>query len=255
MDRYFLTPKTHSTYNRFPKDRAAMSSAYAPLAGLYTVEGAEVLRLGYYDLFINWLKILSSIEEARRFFDVAGIRYVVSMMELDKADFSLLKSIKLGDTRLYLYEYDGYPGRFLLFSRIRSVPDEKSMIEAMADRTIDLRQELIVLSKEAQPSALIPTRGKVELVRYGPNNLLLKCRTDQGAFLYVSDVYYPGWRAYVDGRRTEILRADLAFRAVKVPPGEHTVLFHYVPTSFYAGLVLTAIGLILSCLLIVKGRR
>ncbi|HME45075.1 MAG TPA: YfhO family protein [Syntrophorhabdales bacterium] len=255
IDRYFLTPKTQNTYNRFPKDRAAMGSAYAPLAGLYTAEGAEVLRLGYYELFINWLKILSSIDEAKRFFDVAGIRYVVSIMKLDEDDFSLLKSMKLGDTRLYLYEYDDYPGRFLLFSRIRTVPDEKSMIEAMADRSIDLRQELIVLSKEAQPSAPVSTRGKVELVRYEPNNLVLKCRTDRGGFLYVSDAYYPGWRAYVDGQRTEILRADLAFRAVKVPPGEHTVLFRYVPISFYAGLVVTAIGLILSCLLIVKGRK
>ncbi len=59
----------------------------------------------------------------------------------------------------------------------------------------------------------------------------------------------------MDGQRTEIFRANLAFRAVKVPPGEHTVLFRYVPTSFYAGLVVTVIGFILSFLLIVKGRK
>ncbi len=59
----------------------------------------------------------------------------------------------------------------------------------------------------------------------------------------------------MDGQRTEILRANLAFRAVKVPPGEHTILFRYVPISFYAGLVLTVIGFILSGLLIVRGRR
>jgi hypothetical protein len=255
MDRYFVTPKTHATFDRFPRDKASMSSAYAPLFGLYTVEGAEVLRVRYYDLFINWLKILSSIDEARRFFDLAGIRYVVTIMKPDDGHFSLLKSMKLGDRDLYLYEYDDYPGRFQLFSRIRSVPDEKSMIEALADRRIDLRQELIVLSKEAQPNAGTLTRGKVELVKYEPNNVVLNCRTTQDAFLYASDVFYPGWRAYVDGQRTEILRADLAFRAVKVPAGEHTVSFRYVPILFYVGLAVTAIGFILCGLLIVRERR
>ncbi len=105
------------------------------------------------------MKILSSIKEAERFFDIAGIRYVVSIVKLDEAHFTLLRSMNIGDVPLYLYEYDDYPGRFLLFSRIRSVPDEKSMIEALADRKIDLRQEMIVLSKEAQPHAPISTQG------------------------------------------------------------------------------------------------
>jgi uncharacterized membrane protein YfhO len=114
---------------------------------------------------------------------------------------------------------------------------------------------LIVLGKVPQPTTLSTAPGKVELVKYEPNNVLLNCKTAQGAFLYASEAFYPGWRAYVDGQRTEILRANLAFRAVKVPPGEHTILFRYVPISFYAGLVLTVIGLILSGFLILRERR
>jgi hypothetical protein len=255
MGRYFLTPKTQSAFNRFPKDKAAMASAYAPLSGLYTVEGAEVLRLSHYDIFIHLLKSAPSIEEAKRFFDVAGIHYLVNIVKLDDDDFSLLETRMLGDVPLYLYEYNKYPGRFMLFSRIRSVPDETRVIEALADRNIDLRQELIVLGKVPQPKTVPAVPGKVELVKYGPNNVVLNCTTAQDAFLYASEAFYPGWRAYVDGQRTEILRANLAFRAVKVPAGEHTILFRYVPVSFYAGLVLTAIGFILFGFLIVRRRR
>jgi hypothetical protein len=254
MDRYFLTPKTQNAYDRFPKDKAAMASAYAPLSGLYTVVGAEVLRLRRHDIFIHLLKSAPSLSEAKRLFDVAGIRYLVSIVKLDDEDFTLLGSVMLDDAPLYLYEYNDYPGRFLLFSQVRSVPDEKSMIEALVDRSIDLRQELIVLGKIPQLKALPAIPGKVELVKYEPNNVVLNCKTAQEAFLYVSDTFYPGWRAYVDGQRTDILRADLAFRAVKVPPGEHTILFRYVPISFYAGLGLTLVGLIISALLILKRR-
>ena len=255
LDRYFLTPKTHGTYNRFPKDKAAMASAYAPLSGLYTVDGAEVLRLSHYEIFMNWLKGAPSLEEAKRFFDIAGIRYLVSIMKVDDDDFSLLESRMLGDVPLYLYEYNDYPGRFLLFSRIRGASDERSMIEMLADRSIDLRQELIVLGRVPQLKTPSTTPGKVELVSYGPNKVILNCKTAQDVFLYASDTFYPGWRAYVDGQRTEILRADLAFRAVKVPPGEHTIVFRYVPISFYVGLLVTAIGFVLFGLLIVRGRR
>jgi uncharacterized membrane protein YfhO len=51
------------------------------------------------------------------------------------------------------------------------------------------------------------------------------------------------------------LRANLAFRAVKVPPGEHIIQFRYVPDSFYAGLVMTLIGFILSGLIVLRERK
>ena len=55
-----------------------------PLSGLYTVEGAEVLRLRHYDKFIYLLKSAPSVQEAKRFFDIAGIRYLVSIVKLDE---------------------------------------------------------------------------------------------------------------------------------------------------------------------------
>ena len=65
------------------------------------------------------------------------------------------------------------------------------------------------------------------------------------------DTFYPGWKAVVDGDEQPIRAADLAFRAVAVAPGRHTVRFFYRPTSVIAGgaISVTALLVIVVCLI------
>ena len=44
-------------------------------------------------------------------------------------------------------------------------------------------------------------------------------------------IYYPGWIAEIDGKRAPVLRADVLFRGVEVPPGYHRIVFRYAPFS------------------------
>jgi uncharacterized membrane protein YfhO len=62
----------------------------------------------------------------------------------------------------------------------------------------------------------------------------------------VSDTYYPGWQAYVDGKRVPILRANWMFRALELPAGAHTVEMRYEPTGQTAGWVLAALSLLVA---------
>ncbi|HEX2967106.1 MAG TPA: YfhO family protein, partial [Syntrophorhabdaceae bacterium] len=142
--------------------------------------------------------------------------------------------------------YVKFPGRFLLYGKVLAVNDDKAMVEKLLDRRYDLRETLIISDAGKLDRFYNRTvNGSVNLVSQKANSVTLEADSDNDAFLYVSDTYYPGWRAYVDGRRTKIYRANLAFRAVQVPKGKHTVVFKYVPMSFYIGLCLTCIGIVL----------
>jgi uncharacterized membrane protein YfhO len=58
----------------------------------------------------------------------------------------------------------------------------------------------------------------------------------------LTDTYYPGWQAWVDGRETVIKQANLAFRAVPVAAGQHQLTFEYWPRSFSLGLWLSGLA-------------
>jgi uncharacterized membrane protein YfhO len=67
-------------------------------------------------------------------------------------------------------------------------------------------------------------------------------------------MYYPGWRAYVDGVETPILRTNYLFRGVVVPGGRHVVRFAYLPSSVIAGAAVSALALLAAAVLLYRSR-
>ena len=91
-----------------------------------------------------------------------------------------------------------------------------------------------------------------EIVRYEPARVDIKVRAAAPALLVLSDLFYPGWEATVDGRPAEILRANYVMRAVAIPKGAHEVRFLYRPASFRAGETASAAGCLAVALLILS---
>jgi len=88
--------------------------------------------------------------------------------------------------------------------------------------------------------------GHIEVLRYSPNEVRLAVHTDTSALLVLSDVYYPGWHAEVDGNPVPLYRANATFRGIIVPAGSHQVRMHFWPASLQRGLALA--GAALACL-------
>ena len=74
-------------------------------------------------------------------------------------------------------------------------------------------------------------------------------------YLVLADTFDPGWSATVDRQPAPIRPAYVAFRAVYLPKGKHTVVFTYRPAGFALGLVLTVLGVVLGLLYAFLPRR
>ena len=111
-------------------------------------------------------------------------------------------------------------------------------------------QRVVLLEKEpsvAPDAEGDPTRDRIERLEYDlPGGLIrLKTHSDGSRILVVSENYHSNWSAFVDGRETEILRANYVWKGVVVPAGEHEVEFRYFSktlalsrTATFASLVL-----------------
>jgi hypothetical protein len=78
-----------------------------------------------------------------------------------------------------------------------------------------------------------------------PERVVIDTRLDSEGYLVLTDAWDPGWIALVDGAPVPIVRADVIFRAVLLEEGAHRVEFLYRPRAFYAGVLLSGIGIAL----------
>jgi hypothetical protein len=112
-----------------------------------------------------------------------------------------------------------------------------------------LRTALVTGRRGSTPEIVAPAAGSqaAEVVLHRPHRVEVKTSAQAPAVLVLAENYYPGWRAYLDGRAAPIMRVNYNQRGVRVPAGEHRVSFVYRPRSFYGGLLLTALtGLLLA---------
>lgn len=110
-------------------------------------------------------------------------------------------------------------------------------------------------SCEAKTKDLLQTINKVGnneviLSAYNHDDVSFQIKTDHNGIFITSEIYAPGWKAYIDGKKADIIEVNLCFRGVVLPQGEHIVEFRYMPASFVFGIIYLVISVIFSVVLI-----
>lgn len=140
---------------------------------------------------------------------------------------------------MYIYRLGRAEPRAYVADRIKPIDGE----QAIADhRTPDYERGVEAMVEEAHVAHLSgalsaraprpPRAGQFAAIRhYEENRVVVEATSAEGGLLVLHDLFYPGWRAQVDGVAAPIVKADLLFRGVEIPPGRHTVTFAFEPLS------------------------
>jgi hypothetical protein len=103
----------------------------------------------------------------------------------------------------------------------------------------------------------ITARADVEGISLQENNsseIVINTIRVQSGMLVIADQYYKGWHCTVDGKETKIFRTDYTFKSVQVPAGKHLVKLEYRPQSFWVGLSLSILALLITVSLVIWER-
>ena len=191
----------------------------------------------------------------RRFVDLIGAKLHFHDGPSGDEEFELVR--QLGPLRLY--ENRSARPRAALVPRGLVLSDEETL-DTMANRQWDPSATVLLDRQSAffgVADGSVAGDGTAEIRSDTNNTVVCEVGAPAPAFLVLSDTYYPGWEATVDGEPAELLRANYLFRAVAVAPGKHTVKFRYRPQSLVIGLSVSCVAL-LALILILRtgiGRR
>jgi hypothetical protein len=153
------------------------------------------------------------------------------------------RQVHSGDVKVY-EALDVLPRAYAVH-RTRVIADDEASIAAMIDPAFDpARTAILAGGREIDAPQSGSTASSVTILSYEPEEIVLRASLPAPGYVVLSDSWYPGWRVTVDGEMATIERANLAFRAVHVPEGTHTVHWTYRPRSYYVGLGISGAALL-----------
>jgi hypothetical protein len=229
---------------------------------LHDIWGIDVVRLKRVDDLYNTLTGALSIS-ATNLIDLYGVKYIISVTLIEKDPrFELIyvrleglqgkREDLLKENTVKLYRRrNAFPRAWLVKDfRVLGAKEILSIMkskEFYPDREVLLEEKPLGVTPSSELRTPNSLGGLPEFISESNNRLQLHVKASEDTFLVLSDTYFPGWKAYVDGNEEKIYRADYNFRALHLSAGTHRVDFVYHPMSFTLGAVVTFLA-IMGCI-------
>ena len=193
--------------------------------------------------------------------------------DMDSLDASKFPVLNMLNARYFIFPLEGGQtvplrnpfalGNAWFVDEVQYVNNANEEIEAI--HGIDPLHQIVVdkrFESVVQPSSVADSTCSITLTAYEPNDLKYEVNSSKGGTVVFSEIYYPGWQAYIDGEKVEHGRANYILRAMNVPAGQHVVEFKFDPdtlhateTIAYIAFALLAIAAVVIVILEVKKRK
>ena len=173
-------------------------------------------------------------------YDLLNVRYVIARDGTPLPDGFALALDAPGE--LSVFEHDNPLPRVWIVQEAVVVDDFEAALVALRAGDFSPREEVVLMNAAATSPIQALGNGAATITRYSSSALTVQVETDAPGYLVLSEVWFPGWRAAVDGERADVLQANGALRAVAVPGGASTVRLRFAPAGWRWGLAALGLG-------------
>lgn len=171
--------------------------------------------------------------------DLQSIRYILA----DPGAVSTKYPVAYGGKDLTIFENPSALPRVYVANRTITILNRQQALRKIKGNAYD-PHTAVILDRALSLQDTTPLQWKANIVRSDAGDVQVEVETNQDSVLVLTDTYDEDWKANVDDRSVPILRANYAFRAVKLSAGQHRVTFHYFPASFKLSLMLSSFALV-----------
>jgi hypothetical protein len=241
VDRFPPTPQVQAMQSDGAWFRVTSDSLprhFGVVYRLADIGGASPLRAQTYQDLVGGLP-------ESRLWRLLGVRYLVTNDRRAPAGAS--EVLKEGDTSLYRLP-DPLP-RAWIATRAVADEDKNRTLSQLASPAFDIQRTVILAGTPAGlplPEGVPAGQEAVTVTQRTSEDLVVDLNAPAGGILVLNEVYYPGWRAVLDGSEVPIYRADWALRAVLPPAGSHRLEMIYDPLPFRAGAAVSLCTLVIT---------
>ncbi|MEW6096293.1 MAG: YfhO family protein [bacterium] len=200
---------------------------------VFDADGYECIFLkDYYTL----MRIIATgkLTQVTQLLNLLNIKYIISREKLGGSELKLIE-----DKKVKIYKNPTCFSRAFLVPQAIVIKDRNEILRKMLNRDFDPQKEVILEEKIPNKSQIPNFKSQIQIIDYQPNKVIINTSSPTNCILFLSDTYYPGWKAFVDGKVTKIYRANYTFRAIPLPKGRHKVEFNYSPVSFKIGMLIS----------------
>jgi hypothetical protein len=177
-------------------------------------------------------------------YNLLGAKYVLANKDQPPGDASFVPVFN-GDEQIDVYLNTHALSRAQLIDRVIGVSSGEEAWQAIHAPDFDPSQAVVIEGEDDQSGGKNQSGDRaLAFASISNERVELIARTESPAYLVLSDVYYPGWTATIDDQPTALYPANFAFRAVRVPPGEHRVAFTFEPNTWRVGLIISGLALL-----------
>lgn len=194
-------------------------------------------------------------DRSSRLYQFLNARYLV-VKKGERPPGEAFRPVFLQDPRIDIYENpQAFPRAFVVYDAV-VVDGRAAALAAITAPGFDPGRTVVLERSQGDlpaRAALLPQPAftPAEVEQAGPGRLRVRVQAARPGWLVLSEVWYRGWHARVDGRPAPVRRANWIFRAVPVDAGEHIVELWFAPATFAAGAAISAVSL-LTCLVLLS---
>ncbi len=177
-----------------------------------------------------------------------AVKDVDKILDLQNAKYRININTETGQAG-FVESPNYFPRAWVVYKS--NVFKENEVYSKMQSTEFDYKNEVVL---EKRPSLQLPEnidenrKSKVNCIEFSTNSSKYKVTSDENAILCFSEIYYPSWNIYVNGKKANLLRANYSLRAVAIPKGESIVEMKFESSAFATGMWISLITLIVSFL-------